>query len=51
MLGFHEPFSLHLGDRLLSPDERSGRTAVTVPAEGVGGLTQCSLQCTGDTNH
>ena len=49
MLGFHEPFCLHLGDRLLSPDERSGRTAMTVPAKGVGGLVQCNLQC--DTNH
>ena len=40
---------LYLGDRLLSPDERSGRTAITVPAIGVGSLVQCSLQ--GDTNH
>ena len=37
------------GDRLLSPDERSGRTAITVPAKGVGGLVQCSLQC--NTSH
>ena len=49
MLRFHEPFCPHLGDRLLLPDERSGRTAITVPAKGVGGLVQCSLLC--DTNH
>ena len=51
MLGFHEPFCLHLGDRLLSPDERSGRTAITVPAKGVGGLVQCSLQLTLTTSN
>ena len=49
MLGFHEPFRLHRGDRLLSPDEWSGRTAITVPAKALGGLVQCSLPC--DTNH
>ena len=48
MLGFHETFCLRLGDRLLSPYEWSGKTAITVPAKGVGGLVQCSLQC--DTN-
>ena len=36
---------LHLGDRLLSPDEWSGRTAITVPAKVVGSLVQCSVQC------
>ena len=42
-------FCLYLGDMVFSPDERSGRTAITVPAIGVGSLVQCSLQC--DTSH
>ena len=39
-------FCLYLGDRLLSPDEWSGRTAITVPAKGVGGLVSVAYNVT-----